>query len=155
MKRIPLMSTTCAMLACIAVQSACASRPSATVSYNFGWTTSGSDQARPFQVFDDGANVYVQFDDMKRVPAIFADTPAGRVLLQWRPEFPYAVIGHPERALIFRVGPYEARALRNAPMTAAPSGVRTGEATPSAISGVAPTPKIRSGAGRASDADAP
>jgi hypothetical protein len=147
--------TVCAALACVTLQTACASPPPPAVSYNFGWTTTGADQARPFQVFDDGAKVYVQFDDMNHVPAIFADTPAGRVLLQWQLKFPYAVIDHPERALIFQVGPYEARALRNTPMTSTPSSVRTGEARPAAVSGQAPAAAVRAGrAPRASTTDA-
>lgn len=155
MKPLRTIITAGAMLACVALQTACASPPPAAVSYNFDWTTSGADQARPFQVFDDGSKVYVQFDDMKRVPAIFADTPAGRVLLQWQMKFPYAVIDHPERALIFQVGPYEARALRSTPMTSTPSSVRTGQAAPAAVSGQAPAPKIRSGeARRVSSSDA-
>lgn len=52
MKTLRIIITAGAMLACVALQTACASPPPAAVSYNFGWTTSGADQARPFQVFD-------------------------------------------------------------------------------------------------------
>ncbi|WP_126285584.1 transglycosylase SLT domain-containing protein [Burkholderia stagnalis] len=90
--------------------------------YNFGWTVSGADAAKPIQVFDDGAKVYVQFSDMKRVPAIFADTPAGRVLVPWEPQFPYAVIARPAQALIFQLGAYEARAQRGAAGSPLPAG---------------------------------
>jgi hypothetical protein len=82
--------------------------------YNFGWTVSGADQAKPMQVFDDGSKVFVQFVDMKHVPAIFAETPTGRVLLRWDLQAPYAVIGRPEQTLIFQSGSYEARATRTA-----------------------------------------
>jgi Conjugal transfer protein len=154
MKTLRTVITAGAVLACVALQTACASPPGPTVSYNFGWTTSGADQARPFQVFDDGTKVYVQFDDMRHVPAIFADTPAGRVLLQWQMKFPYAVIDHSERALIFQVGPYEARALRDFPMTSTPSSVRTGPAAPASVSGEARAPAVRTGrAPRASTND--
>ncbi|KWN18471.1 transglycosylase SLT domain-containing protein [Burkholderia ubonensis] len=90
--------------------------------YNFGWTVTGADQAKPIQVFDDGAKVYVQFSDMKRVPAIFADTPGGRVLVPWEPQFPYAVLARPAQALIFQLGAYEARAQRGTPGPLMPAG---------------------------------
>ncbi|WP_175820087.1 transglycosylase SLT domain-containing protein [Burkholderia sp. BCC0419] len=83
-------------------------------SYNFGWTVTGADQAKPIQVFDDGARVYVQFSDMKHVPAIFTETSAGRVLMSWELQFPYAVVTRPAQTLIFQLGPFEARAQRSA-----------------------------------------
>ncbi|MDN7699817.1 transglycosylase SLT domain-containing protein [Burkholderia semiarida] len=82
--------------------------------YNFGWTVTGADQAKPTQVFDDGARVYVQFSDMKHVPAIFTETSAGRVLMSWELQFPYAVVTRPAQTLIFQLGPFEARAQRGA-----------------------------------------
>ncbi|WP_322069820.1 lytic transglycosylase domain-containing protein [Paraburkholderia bannensis] len=82
--------------------------------YSFGWTVSGADDVKPVQVFDDGAKVYVQFSDMKRPPAIFADTPRGRVLLRWEAQPPYAVISSLERTLIFQIGTVEARAQKTA-----------------------------------------
>ncbi|EPZ86435.1 transglycosylase SLT domain protein [Burkholderia cenocepacia K56-2Valvano] len=78
--------------------------------YNFGWTVTGADQAKPTQVFDDGARIYVQFSDMKHVPAIFTETSAGRVLMSWELQFPYAVVTRPAQTLIFQLGPFEARA---------------------------------------------
>ncbi|AOI91991.1 transglycosylase SLT domain-containing protein [Burkholderia pseudomultivorans] len=80
--------------------------------YNFGWTVTGADQAKPTQVFDDGARIYVQFSDMKHVPAIFTETSAGRVLMSWELQFPYAVLTRPAQTLIFQLGPFEARAQR-------------------------------------------
>ncbi|MBN3787348.1 transglycosylase SLT domain-containing protein [Burkholderia sp. Ac-20353] len=80
--------------------------------YNFGWTVTGADQAKPTQVFDDGARIYVQFSDMKHVPAIFTETSSGRVLMSWEPQFPYAVLTRPAQTLIFQLGPFEARAQR-------------------------------------------
>jgi hypothetical protein len=93
-----------------------------SAAYNFGWTVTGADQAKPIQVFDDGSKVFVQFTDMKHVPAIFAETPTGsRVLLRWDLQFPYAVIARAERTLVFQMGTYEARAQRT-PGSAASSG---------------------------------
>nr|WP_233833239.1 transglycosylase SLT domain-containing protein [Paraburkholderia sp. ZP32-5] len=82
--------------------------------YNFGWTIAGADAAKPVQVFDDGTKVYVQFGDLKRVPAIFADTPHGRVVLRWEAQPPYAIISSPERKLIFQIGSAEAVAQKTA-----------------------------------------
>jgi resuscitation-promoting factor RpfA len=104
----------------------------ASANYNFGWTTSGADDAKPVQVFDDGSKIYVQFSDMKRVPAIFADTPRGRVVLQWTAQPPYAVITTLERKLIFQIGGAEANAQKTvagATTGAAPVQVQAGAAT--------------------------
>ncbi|WP_322088651.1 transglycosylase SLT domain-containing protein [Burkholderia sp. BCC1999] len=82
--------------------------------YNFGWTVTGADQAKPTQVFDDGSRIYVQFSDMKHLPAIFTETSSGRVLMSWELQFPYAVLTRPAQTLIFQLGPFEARAQRGA-----------------------------------------
>lgn len=78
--------------------------------YNFNWTVTGADDAKPIQVFDDGKKVFVQFTDMKHVPAIFAETKTGRVLLRWDLQYPYAVISRPAQVLVFQMGALEARA---------------------------------------------
>lgn len=90
--------------------------------YNFGWTVTGADQAKPTQVFDDGARIYVQFSDMKHVPAIFTETSSGRVLMSWELQFPYAVLTRPAQTLIFQLGPFEARAQRGAAGMTAQAG---------------------------------
>ncbi|RKU02208.1 lytic transglycosylase [Burkholderia sp. Nafp2/4-1b] len=90
--------------------------------YNFGWTVTGADQAKPTQVFDDGARIYVQFSDMKHVPAIFTETSSGRVLMSWELQFPYAVLTRPAQTLIFQLGPFEARAQRGGAGTSAQAG---------------------------------
>ncbi|KWZ34961.1 transglycosylase SLT domain-containing protein [Burkholderia anthina] len=110
--------------------------------YNFGWTVTGADQAKPTQVFDDGARVYVQFSDMKHVPAIFTETSAGRVLMSWELQFPYAVVTRPAQTLIFQLGPFEARAQRGAAaagMTAqaGTAGTATGGASKKSASAAA------------------
>lgn len=94
-----------------------------SATYNFGWTVTGADQAKPIQVFDDGSKVFVQFTDMKHVPAIFGETPTGaRVLLRWDLQFPYAVIARPEKTLVFQMGTFEARAQRTPGSVAQGSG---------------------------------
>jgi len=100
--------------------------------YNFGWTIAGAEAAKPVQVFDDGTKVYVQFGDLKRVPAIFADTPRGRVVLRWEPQPPYAVISSPERRLIFQIGSAEAIAQKTT--TSGSVGTATAQAPATAAS---------------------
>ncbi|WP_175912871.1 transglycosylase SLT domain-containing protein [Burkholderia metallica] len=108
-------------------------------SYNFGWTVTGADQAKPTQVFDDGARVYVQFSDMKHVPAIFTETSSGRVLMSWELQFPYAVLTRPAQTLIFQLGPFEARAQRAAAGMTAQGGAGSGTGTGTQRAG-APAP---------------
>lgn len=103
--------------------------------YNFGWTVTGADQAKPTQVFDDGARIYVQFSDMKHVPAIFTETSSGRVLMSWELQFPYAVLTRPAQTLIFQLGPFEARAQRGAAGATAQAGTGAGAAAGTARSG--------------------
>ena len=66
---------------------------------------------KPTQVFDDGARIYVQFSDMKHVPAIFTETSSGRVLMSWELQFPYAVLTRPAQTLIFQLGRSSARSV--------------------------------------------
>ncbi|WP_419686964.1 transglycosylase SLT domain-containing protein [Burkholderia theae] len=106
--------------------------------YNFGWTVTGADQAKPTQVFDDGARIYVQFSDMKHVPAIFTETSAGRVLMSWELQFPYAVVTRPAQTLIFQLGPFEARAQRGA-AGAAGMNAQAGTATQRPATAGSPT----------------
>ncbi|WP_232072367.1 transglycosylase SLT domain-containing protein [Paraburkholderia pallida] len=111
--------------------------------YNFGWIMSGADAAKPVQVFDDGTKVYVQFSDMKHVPAIFAETPRGRVVLRWEAQPPYAVIASPERKLVFQIGSAEAIAQKTS--TGAATGTTTAQ-TPAADASAAPKTAATRGA---------
>ncbi|KUY56122.1 transglycosylase SLT domain-containing protein [Burkholderia sp. RF2-non_BP3] len=120
--------------------------------YNFGWTVTGADQAKPTQVFDDGARIYVQFSDMKHVPAIFTETSSGRVLMSWELQFPYAVLTRPAQTLIFQLGPFEARAQRGAAGAISQAG--TGTAAGTQRSGAAATAATSPTAKHAADASA-
>ena len=102
--------------------------------YNFGWSVTGADQAKPTQVFDDGARIYVQFSDMKHVPAIFTETSAGRVLMSWELQFPYAVLTRPAQTLIFQLGAFEARAQRSAAAAGMTAQAGAAGAAPAAAS---------------------
>ncbi|PQV44109.1 TrbG/VirB9 family P-type conjugative transfer protein [Paraburkholderia sp. BL21I4N1] len=98
------------------LQSACAEPPATTGPvYDFDWHLGGAADVQPYQVFDDGQKLYLQFDDPKHVPVIFADTAGGLVLLRWRPDPPYIVVDRMEPALVFRTGSSEARAVRASP----------------------------------------
>ncbi|AOJ31192.1 transglycosylase SLT domain-containing protein [Burkholderia metallica] len=129
-------------------------------SYNFGWTVTGADQAKPTQVFDDGARVYVQFSDMKHVPAIFTETSSGRVLMSWELQFPYAVLTRPAQTLIFQLGPFEARAQRGTAGMTAQGGAGTGTqragapAPTAATAAAAKQPAANAPAKRTASADA-
>ncbi|QRR09795.1 lytic transglycosylase [Burkholderia sp. MS455] len=123
--------------------------------YNFGWTVTGADQAKPTQVFDDGARIYVQFSDMKHVPAIFTETSSGRVLMSWELQFPYAVLTRPAQTLIFQLGPFEARAQRGAAgMTAQAAGTQRPGAAASTSAQSASKAAANTPAPRTASADA-
>ncbi|WP_408459707.1 TrbG/VirB9 family P-type conjugative transfer protein [Paraburkholderia sediminicola] len=131
----PFVPPLCAalMVAGCLLQSACA-EPSPVTGpvYDFDWRISGAAEVRPYQVFDDGQRIYLQFDDPKHVPAILADTPGGQVLLRWRPDPPYVVIDQTESALLFREGNRVARAVR-ATLNGPPVSAHFGDAAPGHI----------------------
>ncbi|MBN3804284.1 transglycosylase SLT domain-containing protein [Paraburkholderia sp. Ac-20336] len=129
--------------------------PATPGSYNFGWTITGADAAKPVQVFDDGTKVYVQFGDLKHVPAIFADTPRGRVVLRWEAQPPYAIISSPERKLIFQIGSAEAIAQRTAVGAATGTATAQAQAMAASAAGVVAASKTaaaRGAAGASTDA---
>ncbi|NIF78110.1 conjugal transfer protein TrbG [Paraburkholderia sp. Cy-641] len=116
MKHPTTVLSAAALIAGCMLQSACAEQPPVSGPvYDFDWHLSGAAEARPYQVFDDGQRIYLQFDDPKHVPAVFADTPAGLVLLHWHPDPPYVIVDQMEPALVFRATNQEARAVRVAP----------------------------------------
>ncbi|WP_126227739.1 TrbG/VirB9 family P-type conjugative transfer protein [Burkholderia ambifaria] len=124
------LSATVLVAGCL-LQSACAEPPPVTGPvYDFDWRISGAAEVRPYQVFDDGQKIYLQFDDPKRVPAILADTPGRQVLLRWHPDPPYVVVDQTETALVFRAGNREARAVR-ATLNGPPASTHFGTAAPS------------------------
>ncbi|MBB5510037.1 TrbG/VirB9 family P-type conjugative transfer protein [Paraburkholderia atlantica] len=88
-------------------------------------------------MFDDGQKIYLQFADPKHVPAVFADTPGGLVLLHWDPDPPYIVVNRMENALVFRAAGGEARAVRAEPGRP-PRMAHFGPARPSEESSVTP-----------------
>ncbi|MDR8398461.1 MULTISPECIES: TrbG/VirB9 family P-type conjugative transfer protein [Paraburkholderia] len=138
-----LLSATILVAGCL-LRSACAEPPPvAGPVYDFDWRLGGAAEVRPYQVFDDGQRVFLQFDDPKRVPAIFADTPSGLVLLRWRSDPPYVVVDRMEPALVFRSAGREARAVRTVP-GGPPRMAQFGAARPS---GEAPVTAPQQGGG--------
>ncbi|WP_395065467.1 TrbG/VirB9 family P-type conjugative transfer protein [Paraburkholderia silvatlantica] len=129
MKTFTALRPVAALLAGCLLQSACAEQPPTGPVYDFDWRINGAAEVRPYQVFDDGRRIYLQFDDPKQVPAILADIPGGPVLLRWRPEPPYVVVDQMETALVFRAGNRAARAVR-ATSYGPPASARFGTAAP-------------------------
>lgn len=118
----------------------------AQTSYNFNWNLAGDDGIAPLQIFDDGQRVYLQFPQDAEVPAIFADTPAGPILLTPETRQPYTMVSRLETKLSFRLRNRTARAWRAAPDgvlaplmpgNPAPEAVATGMAAPVEMGGLA------------------
>ncbi|MDP2835173.1 MAG: TrbG/VirB9 family P-type conjugative transfer protein [Pseudomonadota bacterium] len=64
----------------------------AGAAYDFDYRTVGDMDARPANVFDDGASTYFQFAPGRPVPAILKVGPAGEQLAAWRLDGPYIVV---------------------------------------------------------------
>lgn len=68
--------------------------------YNFNYRIAGDRSVAPIQAFDDGKRLRLQFPNMNAIPAIFADTPAGKILLKWEPDPPFVVLPRIEPELL-------------------------------------------------------
>ncbi|WP_175684581.1 TrbG/VirB9 family P-type conjugative transfer protein [Burkholderia anthina] len=138
MKRATTLLSVPVLFASCLLQAACAEPPVVTgPAYDFDWRVTGAAEIEPYQVFDDGQQIYLQFADPKHVPAVFADTPGGLVLLHWHPDPPYVVVNQMENALVFRASGGEARAVRAEP-GGRPRMAHFGAARPSEESAVSP-----------------
>lgn len=138
MKRATTLLSVPVLFASCLLQLACAEPPVVTgPAYNFDWRLTGATEIEPYQVFDDGQKIYLQFADPKRVPAVFADTPGGLVLLHWHPDPPYIVVNQMENALVFRAAGWQARAVRAGP-GGPPRMAHFGAARPSLENAVSP-----------------
>ena len=60
--------------------------------YDFDYRAVGDADARPTNVFDDGAATYFQFATGRPVPVILKVGPAGEQLVTWRVNGPYVVV---------------------------------------------------------------
>ena len=138
MKRATTLLSVPALLVGCLLQSACAEPPVVTgPAYDFDWRLIGAPDIEPYQVFDDGQKIYLQFAEPKHVPAVFTDTPGGLVLVHWHPDPPYIVVDQMENALVFRTADREARAIRAEP-SGPPRIAHFGASRPSAESAVSP-----------------
>lgn len=94
---------------------------SAHPTYNFSYKIAGDRMVAPVQVFDNGAKTYLQFRDLTTLPAIFADTPLGEVLLKpgvgFDVEPPYVIVRNIEPELILVMNKRKAYVSYQGPIT--------------------------------------
>ncbi len=72
--------------------------------FNFSYKIVGDRTVAPLQAFDNGSKTYLQFRDLSTLPAIFTDTPAGKILLKAGSEYdvepPFVVLRKIEPELL-------------------------------------------------------
>lgn len=83
--------------------------------YNFDWVLSGSRAVGPVQVFDNGAQMWLQFAEGAPIPAIFSRSSRGDVPLAYRREGAYVVVDRVWPMLVLRGGRLEGVVRRAAP----------------------------------------
>lgn len=70
-------------------------------SFNFSYRIAGDRAAAPLQAFDDGKKTHLQFRKLNSVPAMFADTPAGKILLKEGSDY----VIHPPFVVLHKIEP--------------------------------------------------
>ncbi|MCW3677836.1 TrbG/VirB9 family P-type conjugative transfer protein [Burkholderia cenocepacia] len=108
--------------------------------YNFDWRMIGAAGVLPYQVFDDGQRIYLQFPTDGRIPAIFSESAAGTRLIVPRIAMPYLVVDGTANVLVFRLGRFVGKAVR-VRRGVPPAGVMTGLASPRRVTGMAMAPQ--------------
>ena len=108
--------------------------------YNFDWRMIGAAGVLPYQVFDDGQRIYLQFPTDGRIPAIFSESAAGTRLVVPRIAMPYLVVDGAANVLVFRLGRFVGKAVR-VRRGVPPAGVMTGLASPRRVTGMAIAPR--------------
>jgi len=105
------LHTAFATLLAIALAAASARSPAAESwgSYDFSYAVSGDVRVRPVQVFDDGRDTFFQFRVGEPMPAIFADTEGGPVLLLAVIDGAYVKVPSTPRTFVLRRGGAESR----------------------------------------------
>lgn len=126
-----------AVWACALLSTACSSLPdwslfgpfqsdsqetAAAGTYDFSWRLSGDRRAGPLQVFDDGRNTWLQFGLDQPVPAIFARSDQGDLLLAHRRQGSYVVLDGVWPLLVLRAGGLESQVQRLTPSGTAQTG---------------------------------
>jgi hypothetical protein len=85
-------------------------QPRTAVRYDFAWRLSGDRQVAPLQVFDDGAQTWLQFKAGQVLPAIFASTGGAELPVHYTHRAPYVVLAGKWPTLLMRGGQLQARA---------------------------------------------
>jgi hypothetical protein len=80
------------------------------VRHDFAWRLSGDRQVAPLQVFDDGAQTWLQFRAGQVLPAIFASTDSGELPVPYTHREPYVVLAGKWPSLVMRGGQLQAQA---------------------------------------------
>lgn len=125
----------------LALTPALSAAPDRWGAYDFSYQTSGDVRVKPVQVFDDGRTTFFQFRAGEAIPAIFADTPSGPVLLMPVQEGPYVKVPSTPRTFVLKMGHAHSRvAYTNAPRAepAMAGGATPQRALPLASSGTIP-----------------
>lgn len=78
--------------------------------FDFNWQLSGDPAVAPVQVFSHSQQVWLQFEQMQYLPAIFAWQDGQRYALNYQRFDPYVVIDGSWRELLFQGGHRQARA---------------------------------------------
>lgn len=133
-----------------------AAAPDRWGAYDFAYQSVGDARVKPVQVFDDGRTTYFQFRAGEAVPAIFAETQAGPVLLMPSAEGPYIKVPSTPRHFTLKMGRASSRvsyaaapraeAPALAPANATASGTAPGAVAPALINPVASRPHSTIGA---------
>lgn len=109
--------------------------------YDFSYASGGDPRLTPLQVFDNGKQTWLQIPQLQPLPAVFAVTTAGEVLLPTRTEGQMLIVDRVEQQLAIVLG--GARASVRYVGKGQQRGSETamfGKAEPVKVSGAAPAP---------------
>lgn len=111
-----------------------------THTYDFGYQIQGDPRVAPAQVFDDGKRTFLQLPRTDPMPAIFAVTSAGQVLLPGRPEGQFTVVERVEKQWLLTLGASRATIKYSGAARREDPPALFGAATPVKTTGAAPIP---------------
>lgn len=110
--------------------------------YDFDYRTVGDPDARPANVFDDGAVTFFQFAPGRPIPAILKVGPAGEQIATWRIDGPYVVVDGVLADWRLRLGRGIAAVRYAGSRTLGVKGTLYGAAVPISETGVAGVPVV-------------
>lgn len=96
--------TAVAIFVALVMSPATGASPDRIGGYDFSYEMSGDGRVRPVQVFDDGQSTFFQFRAGEPIPAIFAATAGGAVLVLPQLEGPYVKVPSVSGAFALRLG---------------------------------------------------